>query len=266
MNLAAKLLYEEINSISALSGAVYTMCIKSRYISENSNPGQFVNIRCCEGSELLLRRPISISGVDKKNGTFNIVFMVKGKGTRYLSRRKPGEILDIIGPCGNAFDNSEKNKNVIVAGGGIGVFPLLYLLDTLENSYKCSLVGFRSRSDLLLTDEFKECSNTVGVCTNDGSAGEKALVTEMLENELNGTRKWDIIYACGPYEMLKKVHQLSAVHNIKCQVSLEQRMGCGIGACLACACKIKSPGGSGWTYKHVCKDGPVFWSSDVIWE
>lgn len=264
--MPAKLLYEEINSITALSDDVFNMSIKSQYICQNSKPGQFVNIRCCEGSELLLRRPISISGTDKKNGTFNIVFAVKGKGTRYLSQRKPGEILDIVGPCGNTFDNAEKYKNVIVAGGGIGVFPLLYLIEMLKGSYKSSLLGFRSKEDLLLLDEFIKCSDSVGICTNDGSAGEKALVTEMLEKELNGERKWDIIYACGPYEMLRRVHQIASGHNVPCQVSLEQRMGCGIGACLACACKIKNMGVNGWTYKHVCKDGPVFWSSDVIWE
>lgn len=242
------------------------MRIKSEYISKSSKPGQFVNIRCCEGNELLLRRPISICGTDIQKGTFDITFMVKGKGTQYLSQRKPGETLDIIGPCGNAFELSENYKNVLVAGGGIGIFPLLYLADMIRHSNKCSLIGFKSSSEIVMLDRFKTCSNKVGVCTDDGSAGEKAFVTELLEKELNGKIKWDIIYACGPYEMMKKVHMLSAEHGIKCQVSLEQRMGCGIGACLACACKIKCRGSKGWTYKHVCKDGPVFYSSEVIWE
>lgn len=263
--MAAKLLYEEISSIASLADGIYRMDIKSRYVADNSKPGQFVNIRCCEGNELLLRRPISICSVDKEKGTFIIAFMVKGKGTRYLSQRKPGDFLDIIGPSGNSFDISGEYHKVLAVGGGIGVFPLLYLLDTINDPYKCSLVGFRSKDDLVLLDEFEFCSNKVGVCTNDGSAGEKAFVTEMLEKELINN-KWDIIYACGPFEMLKKVHLLAVNYNVRCQVSLEQRMGCGIGACLVCACKIKSMGNNGWTYKHVCKDGPIFWSTDVVWE
>ncbi len=265
----AAILKEEITNIEKLNEDIFKMTISSDYISEFALPGQFVNIKCCDGINAILRRPISIACVDRSKKTFDIVFQVKGIGTQYLAQKEARNGVDIIGPLGTTFDISEEHEKVAVVGGGIGTFPLYFLLNELKKSNYNSVVnaylGFRNKNAVVLTDKFsKVCDNSI-ICTDDGSCGYKGLVTDLLLKDLSNM-KYDIIYACGPTPMLKAVAMIAKSFGIKCQVSLEQRMGCGIGACLVCSCKTKFKENDGWTYSRVCKDGPVFWSSDVIFE
>lgn len=169
--------------------------------------------------------------------------------------------MDFIGPLGNIFDLNEKYERIAVVGGGIGIFPLLFLLNEKNNCHKSSFIGFRNKDCIVLKEEFKRASDAFMISTDDGSEGTKGLITHLLEREIKKNRL-DIIYTCGPLSMMKEVVRLADTYAIKCQVSLEQRMGCGIGACLVCACKTKH--GEGWKYSHVCRDGPVFWSDKII--
>jgi len=253
-----------ILSIDTLAPDIYLMRIKSGYIAQNALPGQFVNIRCCSGINALLRRPISICSVDREKGTFDIVFQLRGKGTELLAMKKAGDTVDIIGPLGKPFHMSDAFRKIAVVGGGIGIFPLLFLLEETRSSEKAAFLGFRNKECLVLSDDFERVCGSLHISTDDGSAGRKGLVTGLLEESLVSGETYDIIYACGPGPMLKKAADLAKKHNIRCQVSLEQRMGCGIGACLVCACKTRQ--GDDWDYSHVCKDGPVFWSDEVIFD
>jgi len=262
-------LCEKVLSNVELAPGIYKLTFESEYVSSNAKPGQFVNIRCQEGVNTVLRRPISICTVDRENKTVTVVFQKRGRGTAYLAQKKEGDILDLIGPLGNGFDISGSYKNIAVVGGGIGIFPLLFLIEQIKDADKTAYIGFRSKNFAVLENEFRKNSNELIISTDDGSYGYKGFVTDLLAESLSTEeaetgikgKKYDIIYACGPLPMMKKVAAISLKDGIKCQVSLEQRMGCGIGACLACVCKIK--GGQDWQYKRICKDGPVFWGEEV---
>lgn len=259
----SKVLKEKIVSLDKLAPGIFKMTIKSEAVARAAVPGQFVNVKCSEGLNTLLRRPISICDVDRENNTFDIVFQIKGIGTEYLSQKVTGMEVDIIGPLGNPFTISPEYKRIAVVGGGIGIFPLLNLLKESKGDAKSAFLGFRSKDLIVLEDQFKKATDKLFISTDDGSYGYNGLITDLLEEELckNG---FDIIYACGPTPMIKKVVGIAKDSSIKCQVSLEQRMGCGIGACLVCACKTRH--GDDWKYSHVCKDGPVFWSDEVIFD
>lgn len=259
----SKVLIEKVEKIEQLANSIYRMTIKSDYVSGNARPGQFVNIKCSEGINTLLRRPISICKVDRDSGTFDIVFQIKGIGTEYLSQKRAGTEVDLIAPLGKPFEIDEKSKRIAVVGGGIGIFPLLYILRETKAESKRAYIGFRNKEYAVLLDEFQSNCDSLNISTDDGSMGYKGLVTKLLEDDLKSTG-FDIIYTCGPTPMIKRVVEIAHQNKIKCQVSMEQRMGCGIGACLVCACKTKKE--DGWEYSHVCKDGPVFWSDEVIFD
>ena len=260
----AKVLCEKIKHINKVADAIFKISIQSDYISLNAKPGQFVNIKCDHSLEHLLRRPISICRVNEYEKTFDIAFQVKGAGTQKLSCFECGGEIDLIGPLGKGFDISEQYNNIAVVGGGIGIFPLLFLLQKSKSPNKISFLGFRDSNGIAMLNDYKAFGE-VHVSTQDGSFGTKGLVTDALREYLSGN-KLDIVYACGPYNMMKEVSTICKTYKIPCQVSLEQRMGCGIGACLVCACKTISQNEEGWQYSHVCKDGPVFWSDNVNWE
>lgn len=259
----AKLLNGKIEGIQKLTNDTYRISINSEYIAKNAKPGQFVNIKCCKGFNTLLRRPVSIHDVDVCKGCFDIIFRVQGKGTMLLSLKNEHSELDIMGPLGNGFDLSERYKKIAVVGGGIGIFPLYYILRCKDGTFKKSFLGFADKDRLILRKEFGEMSDEAVISTEDGSIGHKGFVTDILEEDLK-ENNYDIIYTCGPSPMLKTTAKLAEKYGVKCQISLEQRMGCGIGACLVCSCKTVK--GSDWKYSRVCKDGPVFWSSEVIFD
>lgn len=259
----SKVLMEKILAVEKIAPGIVKMTIQSPYIAQNALPGQFVNIKCSDGIHALLRRPISICSVDRERASFTVVFQIKGTGTECLSQKNEGCKVDLIGPLGNPFDLQEKYRKIAVIGGGIGVFPLLYLLKESRAAIRSAFLGFRSKDFIVLEKDFESTSEKLYISTDDGSFGYNGLITGLLEKELEN-ESYDIFYTCGPTSMIKKVVEIAEKNNIKCQVSLEQRMGCGIGACLVCACKTKF--GDEWEYSHVCKDGPVFWSDEVIFE
>lgn len=259
----AKQLSDRVRSLEELTEDIFRMTVESEYIAENAAAGQFVNIKCCDGTHALLRRPVSICRVDRKMGSYDLLFQKKGSGTGLLALKKAGDFLDVLGPLGNGFDLDKKYDKIAVIGGGIGIFPLLFVLNESSASVKTAYLGFRTKKLVVLEEEFKN-SSRLQITTDDGSYGEHGFVTDLLNRDLL-TEKFDMIYACGPTPMLKKVVETANANGVSCQVSLEQRMGCGFGACLVCACKTQAQDGE-WQYSHVCKDGPVFDSRTVIFE
>lgn len=256
-----KMRKDRIISSERLSKDIARIKVYSPKIARSALPGQFINIKCGDG--VLLRRPISICTVDNVAGSFDIVFQTKGKGTEYLSNLKKDDELDFLGPLGKPFHTAVGSGCIAVVGGGIGIFPLLFLLERLKRVKKLALLGFRSKECVIMEREFTTACDVLKISTDDGSYGHKGNAGDLLDIAFN-ENKIDIVYACGPVPMIKKVLELSEKNSIKCQVSLEQRMGCGIGACLVCACKINK--NNDWDYGHVCKDGPVFWSNEIIIE
>ncbi len=237
---------------------IYDMTISSPALAAACRPGQFIHIKC--GDANLLRRPISVCDADET--AVRIVYEVKGKGTAWLKERKDGDVLDIVGPSGNGFSVAETDR-ILLIGGGIGVPPMLYTAKKLEKADM--IMGFRSEKQVILEDDFKAACGEVLVTTDDGGYGIHGHVGIAAE-ELLGRNTYGAIYACGPKVMLKAVARMAEARGIPCLISMEERMGCGVGACLVCACKAVAPNDAGFTYKHVCKDGPVFHAKDVIFD
>lgn len=240
-----------------ISANIFDLTIKAPEIAEGAKAGQFVEIYPNDKS-LILPRPISICEINKDMGTLRLVYQVVGKGTDLFSKLEEGDEIRVIGSCGNGYSLSDKEEHLLV-GGGIGVPPLLQTLKELKGN-KTVILGFRSGS--FLVEEFEKYGAKVYVATDDGSVGFKGNVVELLKTL---DLKPDVIYSCGPKIMLKFLSEFADENNIPCQVSMEERMACGIGACVGCVVKIKSEEDD-WTYKKVCKDGPVFDSKEVIWE
>ncbi len=235
-----------------LAENIYDLMLCCPKIAAEAKPGQFVEVYPDNGKNLL-SRPISICEIGEN--TIRLVFQKVGKGTEIFSQLNEGDEIRVLGPCGNGYTLSE-GKNVLV-GGGIGVPPLLETCKQLFGE-KIVVLGFRSGS--FLTEEFEKAGAKVYVATDDGSVGFKGNVVDLLKAEnITG----DMIYSCGPKIMLKFLSAYAEENNIKCQVSMEERMACGIGACVGCVVQIKN--GDSWEYKKVCKDGPVFDSKEVCW-
>ena len=222
-------------------------------------PGQFVNIRCGEG--LLLRRPISVCSCmeDEPDDLLSIVFEVRGEGTRWLAGRELGDSLDVLGLAGNGFDLKPEGRYLLV-GGGIGIPPMLGCAQ-YTGGRATAILGGRSRDKIILEDFFREDCAKVLCATDDGSLGHHGFVDALVRRELSEDRGYDGVLACGPKPMLRNVAKVAEEFGIPCQVSMEERMGCGVGACLVCACDMADG-----SRKHVCKDGPVFDSREVDWD
>jgi dihydroorotate dehydrogenase electron transfer subunit len=260
-----------VRNIEILAKDIYKVDFESAYVAQNAKCGQFVNVKCGDGLTPILRRPISICDVDQEKNMVTIVFAIQSTGTKILSNLKVDESLDIIAPLGKGFsldhpNTNQSDQNILVVGGGIGTFPLYYLLKESKAKFKSAFLGFRNKDLVVLEKEFSDVADEVKIFTDDGSYGTKGLVLDGLteyikKNQINS------VYACGPTPMLKGAVELTRTTGTPCQVSMEQRMGCGIGACLVCACKVKSQKeGQAFQYKRVCKDGPVFWGDEMIFE
>ncbi len=249
----------QILSKTNLAKNVYDFVILAEEIAHLAQPGQFVHLKV---KGFLLRRPISICEIDPQKRTIRIVFEVRGEGTQHLSQLNQGELIDIMGPLGNGFTKLEKQKKVVVVGGGIGVPPMLEVAKYYGDN-ATAITGFRSANAVILNEDFKRIGAHLMLCTDDGTMGGKGFVTNALKYHLLQEHA-DMIYACGPQMMLKGVVELAKEYNIPCEVSLEERMGCGVGACLVCACKTVKNGNE--YLAHVCKDGPVFPAENVIFD
>ena len=246
----------QIVASDKLAENIYSLLLATT-ASQYAVPGQFINIYCNDGSKIL-PRPISICEIDKAQGTLRVVYRVVGKGTEEFSKLQAGDTVEILGPLGNGFPLEE--GKAIVVGGGIGVPPMLELAKELTGDVT-AVLGYRT-DDLFLADDFIDAAAEVVFATDDGSVGVHGTVVDaMKENDL----KADVIYACGPKPMLKGVAEYADSIGAKCYVSMEERMACGVGACLGCVCQSKEVDNhSHVNNKRVCKDGPVFLSTEVV--
>ncbi len=244
-----------ITKKSAVGQNIYSYTISCPEVSSIAVPGQFVHIRA-EGHTL--RRPISICGIDPGR-TIRIVFEIRGEGTAAIARLNEGDLIDMIAPLGKGFTVNDDFKKVILVGGGIGTPPMLSLAE-VYGSRAAVICGFRSCNAAILQEDLKKTGAQLILCTDDGSAGVHGFVTDPLA-ELLEKETPDAVYACGPMPMLRSVAELCG-KNVFCEISLEERMACGIGACLGCACRIDRNGEE--HFAHVCKDGPVFNAREVI--
>ncbi|NLP46892.1 MAG: dihydroorotate dehydrogenase electron transfer subunit [Epulopiscium sp.] len=240
---------------------VYKMDLQVGEMVKKIQPGQFINLYCNQGQRLL-PRPISICQVDEKREILTIVYGVVGKGTREFAQYQSQDKVDIIGPLGNGYDELKKEQHSILIGGGLGVPPLVELAKRLSGNVEVYL-GFRS--DPFLVDTFKQYTNQVYVATDDGSYGYKGTVLDLL-NQKKHVKEQAMIYSCGPKPMLKNIVKWAKEKQYPIQVSLEERMACGVGACVGCVCKIQNVETGEWEYRRVCKDGPVFNGREVVWD
>lgn len=238
-----------------IAPAIYSLWIKTDKIAQYAKAGQFISIYCDDGSRLL-PRPISICEIDKEDSSLHLVYRIAGKGTAEFSEKQTGDHLSVMGPLGNGF--LLKGKKAFLIGGGIGIPPILELAKQL-NCERQIVLGYRN-SDMFLLDEFKK-QGEVYIATEDGSVGTKGNVLDAIrENALDA----EVIYACGPTPMLRALKNYAAENNIECWISMEEKMACGIGACLACVCKSKEVDGHTNVHnKRVCKEGPVFLAEEV---
>lgn len=244
---------------SAIAKDIFSFEILCPDVAAIAQPGQFVHIRI---DGFTLRRPISICGIDKAKGTLRIVFEIRGEGTSAISRINEGELIDMLAPLGHGFTIDPSYNKVILIGGGIGTPPMLPLAEAYGEK-AVVITGFRGASNVILQKDLADTGAEVILCTDDGSMGVHGLVTQPLEEILTGS-EIDAVYACGPMPMLKGAAKLTKEYGVKlCEISLEERMACGIGACLGCACKVKRNDEE--YFAHVCKNGPVFNAEEVVW-
>ncbi|MCL2018424.1 MAG: dihydroorotate dehydrogenase electron transfer subunit [Oscillospiraceae bacterium] len=252
---------------TAISAGVYSYMILCPEVAAEARPGQFVHIKV-EG--FTLRRPISICDIDRKNGWVRIVFEIRGHGTAKLTDANVGDSIDMIAPLGNGFTIPEDitpSRRIVTVGGGIGIPPLLGVAKVFREK-STAILGFRSYDKVILANDFKQNDARVITCTDDGSVGFKGSVILPFESEL-AQNDVDMVYACGPEPMLAAIIEICKKARINCEVSLEQRMGCGVGACAVCACEIARQNGTDASGScnnmlMVCKDGPVFKGEEVV--
>ena len=233
-----------------IAQGIYDMRLEYKQDDLPVQCGQFAHVYVPGKS---LRRPISVC--DASGGVLRLVYQVKGEGTKIMSQMQPGGTVDVLVPLGHGF-SVDSTKRYCLIGGGIGVPPMLYTARQCENPL--IITGFRSESLVILQDDLKACGETL-LCTDDGSAGEKGFVTDLLRAHI---AEADEVCACGPTPMLKAIAAVCKEFNKPCQISLEERMGCGVGACLVCAVKVRKNGEE--MMQHVCKNGPVFNAEEVV--
>jgi dihydroorotate dehydrogenase electron transfer subunit len=286
------------SNVEALPG-IHLMWIEAPDITSSVLPGQFITVRC---GNFTLRRPLSVhqaspsTGEDSGEGEIALLFKVTGKGTHWLSQRQTGEKIDILGPLGNGFSipptNSEESKHLLLVAGGIGIAPLVFLMQSASSQHQITLIHGASTASQLYSFDYAQGRHISSggekrselppllkevqfiPITEDGSAGKKGMATDILPDFLDWA---DQVYACGPVDMYKAMaltlnpstltgeekgegEQQSSLKLRKCQVSLEVRMGCGFGACYSCTINTKKG------LKQVCRNGPVFELDDIIWQ
>ncbi len=233
-------------------------------IAAASRPGQFVHVRVPRTFDPLLRRPISIMLAEKSRGELRLLVRVAGRGTQILTATPVGDRLELLGPLGTPFPMPEDQGDVLLVAGGIGVAPLIMLADSLRGyeppPYVRGFFGAADEDALLCWTEFASRCDEFYATTEDGGAGEQGLITDVLADHLQPGQA-QAVYACGPVAMMATVAEMCGQTALPCYCSLEQRMGCGVGACLGCA--VQAAGGG---YLRVCKDGPVFSADALDWE
>lgn len=240
-----------------LSNDIFVLELTSPGRIPEMKPGQFAEVKIEGSPETFLRRPFSIHDVNYSRNTFKLLIQIAGKGTETLSGIRTGDSLNLIYPLGNSFSLPEPGEKILLAGGGCGIAPLLFLGKYLKsNGFTPDiLLGFRSRERVIEFDEYSEIGK-VYLTTEDGSLGKKGYITD---HPVLSSEKYDNIYSCGPEPMMKAVAKYCRDNDIKCQVSLENLMGCGIGACLCCV--VETVRGNVCS----CTEGPVFNINELKW-
>lgn len=237
---------------------IFSMWLKTERIAGAVVPGQFISVYSNDSGRML-PRPISICEVDREKRAVRIVYRIAGKGTEEFSRCQAGDSLDVLGPLGNGFplERCPEGKRAFLIGGGIGIPPMVQLSRELKGQV-LAVAGYRS--ELFLTEELS-ANGSLYIATEDGSTGTKGNVLDCIRE--NGLQA-DVIYACGPTPMLRAIREYAQREGIECWLSLEERMACGIGACLACVCKSKEVDDhSKVNNKRICKEGPVFAAGEI---
>lgn len=244
----------KVASQETLATDVYSLVLEAPEIASQAIAGQFVSVYTHDGSKML-PRPISLCGIDREAGTLRLVYRVVGFGTKEFSQLAAGDTVDILGPLGNGFMKSD--KKAILIGGGIGIPPMLQLAKELDCE-KSVVLGYRD--EIFLNEEFEPYAQ-VYMSSEDGQHGVKGNVIDaMKEYGVDGA----VIYACGPTPMLRGIKSYAMEKGIECQISMEEKMACGVGACLACVCKTKDIDEHSQVHnRRICKDGPVFYAEEV---
>ena len=256
-----------LSHISAGRG-FFRLILKAPEAAAAAIPGQFVMLRVSDTMDPLLARPFGISSVPSRS-TIEIVYRVVGRGTELLTGREAGHALSVLGPLGKGFPMPGKDTTPVLVGGGSG-FPPLHFLAQRAGPRAHFFIGSKNKEclpPLGIIKSFRDVVSRVHIATEDGSRGARGTSTDILNAFLSKTEKKSnlVIYACGPHAMLAAVNRLAVEHSVPCYVSMEERMACGLGACMGCSIPMRAGG-----YRRACKEGPVFdareidWSSQII--
>ena len=254
-----------IRSHSPAGRGYYRLVLKAPEIATRAVPGQFVMVRVTDTMDPLLARPLGIFSIPS-NTTIEILYRIVGRGTKLLSRFEAGSTLSLLGPLGRGFPLPDKQSIPVLIAGGSG-FPPLHFFSRLAGKSAHLFLGSKNKECLppaSVIKSFKERVTGVHIATEDGSVGQKCMSTDMLESFLDRMEQEHkvslVLYACGPHGMLASVNRIAREHSLTCYVSMEERMACGLGACMGCAIPVKAGG-----YQRVCKEGPVFDARDLEW-
>lgn len=246
---------------NCLSPGYYLLRLEAPGLARRALPGQFVMMQCGDRYDPFLRRPLSIHHVEEKKGEVQFLYQVRGKGTELLAKKGTGDEIRLLGPLGRGFSCTDEGKRGLLVGAGVGVAPILFLASSLARRRwdLLILMGARTREGILRPGVFG-LYGKVAATTEDGSLGRKGTILELLEEKLKNS-SFDKIFACGPLPVLKGVQKLSIDQGIPAEISLEERMACGVGACLGCTCI-----GDAGEYLRVCREGPVFAAGEVVFD
>ena len=255
----------EIIANARIQGDYRRLVFSAPEMAERAAAGRFTHVRIDRRQDRILRRPFSIHDTDPARGTVTVVYKVVGRGTAALSALQAGDAVDAMGPLGRGFTPPEPGVIPVAVAGGYGA-AAMYMLS--RKSRGVLLMGARSAADVILTERYRDAGYDVRVATNDGSVGTKGFVTELIEpllNENPGRRFF--FYGCGPHPMLMALAKLMKERGLAGELSLDQIMCCGVGACFGCVVKVNDPGSpDGWRYARSCKEGPVFPLADIYVE
>lgn len=248
------------------SNEIFKLDVFSPYISKNASPGQFINIQCSDHGIIdpFLRRPFSIYDIEERYNVFSVLYQIKGTGTKYMSRLRPNDNIDFIGPLGNKIDMDLNSENNLFIGGGIGVAPLYFIAKKLSmiNKKVFFAVGFRKDFPFPLETEMSKVSDRYYIYTEDGSYGKRGKVIDFFSCDMKDLSDYSI-YCCGPLAMLMELQNIFFRSGIDGIVIMEELMACGIGVCLGCVVKVRDKENE-ICYKKVCTDGPAFRLSEIV--
>ena len=257
--------HSKIISNEVIKGLYRRIVFDAPPIAASAKPGQFVHVRILPMRERILRRPFSICGADPATGLLTLVYKVVGEGTGVMSGMKSGEHCDILGPLGNSYSVCGEDVSPVIVAGGYGSASTL-LLAARSRRPGILLMGARTECDVILAEEYAKLGYDVRIATNDGSCGHKGFVTELLSSAVADAGKDVRVFGCGPSPMLYALGRMCVAEGVACELSLDERMCCGVGACFGCVVKVRSASSpDGWRYSRSCKEGPVYDATEVYY-